>query len=65
MTMYTVLNVLHSYVNKDLNTIRTLENSALFFVPVVNLDGFTEIGRAYKGTGKLEKIRKNRHKYAG
>jgi hypothetical protein len=48
-----------------LNTIRTLENSALFFVPVVNLDGFTEIGRAYKGTGKLEKIRKNRHKYAG
>lgn len=44
MTIYFTLHILFDYVKDYQPTIRLLEESAFFVIPVVNWDGFEEIG---------------------
>lgn len=44
MEVYLMLKILFLYVHNDYNTIFLLEETAIFFVPIINLDGYIRIG---------------------
>jgi murein tripeptide amidase MpaA len=41
--MYTLLRLLHGYLNNDPQVKRILGTSGMYFVPVVNYDGYDAI----------------------
>lgn len=43
MCVYTVMNMLFDYAQRDVATIHLLKNTAIFVVPVVNYDGYIAI----------------------
>lgn len=63
MNVYTLLRLLFDYTKGDQQTITLLNTSALYFIPVVNVDGFMAIGSSWDSTKQVEKVRKNRHQY--
>ena len=48
--MYTMLRFLHCYMNNDPETKTVLGTSAIYFVPMVNLDGYARITSIYSTT---------------
>ena len=56
MVTYIMLKVLHS---KD----KLLEQSILYFLPIVNIDAVTYMAEEYEKTGVIPLIRKNMHSY--
>ncbi len=46
MNAYTLLRLLFDYAKGDQQTITLLSSSSIFFIPVVNVDGFMAIGTA-------------------
>jgi murein tripeptide amidase MpaA len=40
MNMYLALRLIYDYVKKDSYAVRLLENHIIYFIPVVNIDGF-------------------------
>ncbi len=63
MNVYIILRLLYCYVNDDDTVIKLMSDTAIFFIPVVNYDGYKAIGDAFRSTGQLRMIRKNRHQY--
>ena len=59
--MYTMLELLHGYQHGKKEYVNMLENSAVIFIPTVNIDGFAYIDRKYTNEGVFEYIRKNRN----
>lgn len=59
-TVFSFLWLLYSYERGDESTLKLLQSSAVVFIPVVNVDGVTQINQWYESTGKLYKVRKNR-----
>lgn len=47
MVMYSMLRILHGYLNDDQDIKSILANSGIFFVPIVNLDSYSEISSNY------------------
>jgi len=47
MSVYTVLRLLYGYVKEEPATIYLLQRSAMVVVPVVNVDGYSAIGKNY------------------
>jgi len=60
MTVYTAMHVLFDYIKG--NNLELLKSQCYILVPVVNIDGYTEIGELYHVSG-FHGIRKNRHYY--
>ena len=50
--------------HKDQDIVSLLQNTNLYFVPIVNVDGLKLIDKHYKKTKKILLIRKNRHSYS-
>jgi len=63
MNVYTILRLLFDYVKSDDQVEQLFLDSSIFFIPVVNVDGFEAIGNAYSKTKTTLLIRKNRHSY--
>jgi murein tripeptide amidase MpaA len=62
MNVYIMLKLLHATVQKKpILSDLISKKVSIFFVPVVNQDGYEEIARHFTATGKLIYIRKNRH----
>ena len=62
MVLYTMIRVLHGYLNNCPEIKQILGNSGLYFIPIVNLDSVTVISDKFKiNGGSLEMIRKNQH----
>lgn len=61
--MYTMIRILHSYLNDEPHIKTILGTSGIFFVPLVNYDGYDAISKAYGSEQFLEMIRKNQHPY--
>lgn len=59
MVMYTMLRLLHGYLNDDQQTKTLLATSGLYFVPIINVDSYTLISSTYAQTRTIEMIRKN------
>ena len=57
--MYTMIRLLHKYLNNDSEVKRILSISGIFFVPIVNQDGYSVISNTYATDGYLSEIRKN------
>lgn len=56
-----ILKTIYLYENNDRDTLRLFKNSALYFIPFVNVDGFKYISEKFNETGQLLYIRKNRN----
>lgn len=65
MVMYTMLRMLHGYLNDDQEIKSILATSGVFFVPIVNLDSYSRISSNYALTNQLEMIRKNQRDTCG
>jgi murein tripeptide amidase MpaA len=61
MNLYLLLKVCYGYKIRDQQTMSLLNSSILYFVPVVNVDGFKHISDEYLKTSNLLYIRKNRN----
>ena len=61
MNLYLMLRVVYGYHIKDKDTMTMLNNTVLYFVPVLNIDGFKLISDSHYKTGNLLMIRKNRN----
>jgi murein tripeptide amidase MpaA len=61
MNLYMMLKTAYGYYNRDKETMEMLNSTVLFFVPIVNVDGFKYISDVFANTGKLRYIRKNRN----
>ena len=48
MVVYTTLRLLFSYVHKDKQILQLLNDSAIFFIPVVNVDGYQAIEAKFR-----------------
>jgi murein tripeptide amidase MpaA len=56
---YTMIRFLHGYLNNDEQVRKVLATSGLYFVPLVNYDGYAKISSVYVSDGYLAMIRKN------
>jgi Zinc carboxypeptidase len=56
-----MLKISYGYVNRDNETMLLLNNTNIYFIPVVNMDGFKHISEIYDSTQVLAYIRKNRN----
>lgn len=63
MNVYIILKLLFDYIKHDGQSTQLLLDSSLFFIPVVNVDGFEAIGTMFTKTQNILLIRKNRHIY--
>ena len=63
MSVYTVLRLLYGYVKEEPATMYLLQRSAIVVVPVVNVDGYSAIGKNYWYTQEFSYVRKNMHVY--
>lgn len=63
MSVYTVLRLLYGYVKEEPATMYLLQRSAIVVVPVVNVDGYSALGRNYWNTQEFSYVRKNMHVY--
>lgn len=54
-----MLRLLHGYLNDDQETKSILATSGIFFIPIVNVDGYSLISSTYALTKTIEMIRKN------
>lgn len=62
MNLYLVMKLCYGFVQKDISTMLLLDETNLFFIPLVNVDGFKYISDQYKvNGGSLLYIRKNRN----
>jgi carboxypeptidase T len=57
--MYTLIRVLHGYLNNDEQVRNLLSSGAIYWLPVVNYDGYAKISSAYASSKQLLYIRKN------
>ena len=64
MDVYLMLKILFLYVHNDYKTIFLLEETAIFFVPIINLDGYIRIGSNWDKNSDLAEVRKNSHRYS-
>lgn len=48
MSVYTVIRILHDYVNGKNEEL--LESTAFFVIPMLNVDGFLKIDKIYQST---------------
>ena len=55
-----MLKLLYSYEAEDQKTFELLKTSAIIYVPIVNVDGVTQINTWFDENGKLYAVRKNR-----
>ena len=62
--VYTMMALLHGYEHDNKEYRALMQNGAIIFIPMVNVDGVTFISKKYEETGKFEYIRKNRHIYS-
>jgi len=62
--LYTMLKILHNYVHGDNKTQFILQETCIFFLPVINYDGYIAINHAFVKTGVLQEIRKNQNAYS-
>lgn len=61
MNLYLIVNILTKSLRNDTETNEILEQSLLWLIPALNLDGYRRITEIYEKTGQLdENIRKNR-----
>jgi carboxypeptidase T len=70
MTMYLMMRLLHSWTHRFEMQVENIllnqlidEKAAIFFIPIVNIDGVRHISKVYTKTGKLLKVRKNMQDY--
>ena len=61
MTLYYLLRTVYGYYIKDSATLTMIDTTTLYFIPVVNVDGFKYICEQFMTTGYLRFIRKNRN----
>ena len=61
MVMYTMIRLLHGYLNSDSQTNQILGTSGIYFIPIVNWDSVKLISDTFAKNGRLDFIRKNRH----
>lgn len=61
MVMYLMLKTAYGYYNNHTFALNMLNSTVLYFVPVVNVDGFKYISQVFENTGQLKYIRKNRN----
>jgi murein tripeptide amidase MpaA len=47
MNVYTVLRLMFDFVKGDGEAVNLLNDSAIFIIPVINVDGFEAIGKAW------------------
>ena len=47
MNVYTILRFLFDYLQSEDQIIKLLNESSIFFIPVVNVDGYVAISNAY------------------
>jgi len=43
MTLYILLRLLFDYTNGDIKAARLLKHHKIYFIPILNIDGFMEI----------------------
>jgi carboxypeptidase T len=61
-----MLEFLHAFVHQSGDSFQQVfEQKKVYFVPIVNVDGFKYIDDQYQQTGNLVTQRKNRHAYPG
>lgn len=61
MTLYTLIETLFSIVNEnDTDLMNTMRDTSIFFIPIVNVDGYKYISDVYKKEKRIAAIRKNR-----
>ena len=63
-TVFSMLTLLYKLEIGDAQVIELLENSALLFMPVWNVDGYKSIDLYYNMWGEMEYFRKNRRFYS-
>ena len=61
MNLYLILRIAYGYHIKDRDTMALLNSTVLYFVPILNIDGFKYISEMHNKTGTLWMIRKNRN----
>lgn len=63
MNLYVIVNCLYSHQRNDAKIKKVFNQSVLWFLPIVNLDGYRKIIDDFKQRGTLnEEIRKNRRR---
>ena len=62
--IYTMMALLHGYEHGNQEYKALMENGAIVFIPMVNVDGVTYIDEIYQKTNRFEYIRKNRNVYS-
>ncbi len=50
MNLYLIMKICYGIVNQDPETMLMLNNTNLYFIPVVNIDGFKHISEVYDST---------------
>jgi len=59
-----MLKILYLYVHNDRQTVFMLEEAAIFWVPIINYDGYRRIGKTWDSKKVLPEVRKNAHQYS-
>ena len=60
--MFQLLTYLYLWEASDPITVRLLQESAIVFIPIVNVDGYAYISDHFTSSGgELLEVRKNRH----
>lgn len=63
MCVYSTMNFLFDYAQRDKATINLLKNTAIFIVPALNYDGLHAVSKYNKDTTHNGYLSKNRHVY--
>jgi hypothetical protein len=61
MNLYLLLKICYGYKIRDTETMALLNSTILYFIPIVNVDGFKHISDEFEKSQKLLYIRKNRN----
>ncbi len=60
MNVNIMLKILYEFTHNNTSIIELINTRNIYFIPVVNIDGFVENVKNFDETGKYSKIRKNR-----
>ena len=60
MNINIMFRILYDYTHNNTSILELIESRSIYFIPIVNVDGFVENIKNYELTGKYGKIRKNR-----
>jgi len=61
MNLYLLIKICYGYKIRDAETMALLNSTILYFIPIVNVDGFKHISDEFEKSQKLLYIRKNRN----